>query len=71
MKNETHTLPKGKLEKLTRLQVSHPSANKEAPVISLPVQKKLPAPRKEFPVSNWIMPQEPQGYIRGHENDCL
>jgi hypothetical protein len=71
MKNETHIHPKGKTTKPNRLQISHPSSNKEAAVIPLSVQKKLPAPSKEFPISNWTMPQEPQGYLRGHENDCL
>jgi len=71
MKIETHTLPKGKIVKVARLQVSHSSPNKEAPVIPLPVQKRLPPPPKELPVINWTMPQVPQGYLRGNENDCL
>jgi hypothetical protein len=53
-------------------QIGKASPKKETPVIPLPVQKKLPAPApKEFPIDSWIMPPEQQGYIKGHDHDCL
>ena len=54
-----------------QLQVSKPSKSKEAVVIPLPVEKRLPAPLHDLPVSQWIMPPEQHGYIQGNDNDCL
>jgi hypothetical protein len=71
MMNETNTLPEEKIMGTSQLQISHPSLNTEALIISLPFEKKLPLPLKEFPLCKWTMPPEPQGYIQGHENDCL
>jgi hypothetical protein len=71
MKNKTNNLSKGKTSATHKLQVSHPSSAKEAMIIALSFEKKLPVPAKEFPVSKWTMPVESQGYIQGHENDCL
>jgi hypothetical protein len=71
MKNKTNTLRKGKTTETNKLQISHPSSGKEALIIPLPVEKRLPVPQKEFPISKWTMPPESQGYIQGHDNDCL
>jgi hypothetical protein len=71
MKNKTNSLSKGKTTRTNKLQICHPSSGKEALIIPLPVEKRVPAPQKEFPVSKWTMPAEPQGYIQGHDNDCL
>lgn len=69
--NEVTLVPPAETKESTQLQVSKPSLNKEALIITLPVEKRLPAPQKEFPVSKWTMPPEPQGYIQGQDNDCL
>ena len=57
-------------EETTQLQVRKPSQKKEAVIIALPVDKRLPAP-KDVPVSKWIMPPEEHGYIQGNDKDCL
>lgn len=31
----------------------------------------LPEEQKEFPVEEWIMPAQPQGYIKSRNNDLL
>ena len=59
------------LKETTPLQVRKPSQNKEALVIPLPVEKRLPAPQHDLPVSKWIMPPEQHGYIQPNDNDCL
>jgi hypothetical protein len=71
MINEVTLIPPSETKETNPLQVSKPSSNKEALVITLPVEKRLPAPQKEFPISKWTMPAEPHGYIQGHDNDCL
>lgn len=71
MKNETHTLPKGKIVK------GYPASDKP----TFPKQssadntasgsKKITASPKRITGHYLTMPQMPQGYLRGHENDCL
>ena len=71
MMNEITFVPQAETKEKSQLQVSKSSLNKEALIISLPVEKRLPAPLKEFPVKNWTMPPEQHGYIQGNDNDCL
>jgi hypothetical protein len=71
MMNEVTLVPQAETKETNPLQVSKPSLNKEALIISLPVEKRLLAPLKEFPVNNWTMPPEQHGYIQGNDNDCL
>ena len=68
--NEIILIPTTGTEETTPLQISKPSQNKEAVIIPLPVDRRLPAP-KEIPVSKWIMPPAEHGYIQGNEKDCL
>ena len=70
--NDINLIPTADTSEATKLQVSKPSLKKETPVISLPVEKILPAPApKEFPISTWKMPPEQHGYIKANDNDCL
>ena len=46
------------------------ASNKELPATDV-TEKKLPDPKKEIPVSHWIMPPEQHGYIQAYEKDCL
>ena len=69
--NDIIFIPPTETKEVAQLQVSKPSTNKEAVIISLPVDKRLPAPLKEIPVSKWIMPPEQHGYIQGNDKDCL
>ena len=69
--NEIILVPPGESKETTQLQVSKPSLNKEAVIITFPADKRLPAPLIEIPVSKWIMPPEQHGYIQGNDNDCL
>jgi hypothetical protein len=71
MMNDTILIPPGESKEATQLQISKPSLNKEAVIITFPVDKRLPAPLKEIPVSKWTMPPEQHGYIQGNDNDCL
>jgi hypothetical protein len=71
MENKTQSITNGKKVKTNAFSADLSFSKKAALIIHLPVQKKLPAPEKEFPICNWKMPPEPEGYIRGHENDCL
>ena len=72
MMNDVNLVPSAETTETKKLQIGKVSPKKEAPVIPLPVEKKLPvrAPN-EFPIDSWIMPPEQQGYIKGHDNDCL
>ena len=69
--NDTNILSKEKLTEVQKLQTSQTSTNKEAQPIIVPVEKKLPAPKKEVPINKWIMPPEQHGYIQANEKDCL
>ena len=72
--NDVNLVPPAETKESKKLQVSVSKdlLKKEAPVIALPVEKKLPPPApKEFPIDSWIMPPEQQEYIKGHDNDCL
>lgn len=71
MTNEVVFIPQNELPEVNKLEISYPSSGKETPVIPLPVEKRLPPAEKEFPISKWTMPPEPQGYIKGNDNDCL
>jgi hypothetical protein len=71
MINDVTLVTQDETKERNQLQVSKPSLNKEALIITLPVEKRLPAPQKEFPVTKWTMPPEQHGYIQGHDNDCL
>lgn len=69
--NDIILVPPVDAKEITQLQVSKPSQNKEAVIINLPVDKRLPAPQKDIPVSKWIMPPEQHGYIQANDKDCL
>ncbi len=69
--NDIILVPPVDTKEITQLQVSKPSQNKEAVIINLPVDKRLPAPQKDIPVSKWIMPPEQHGYIQANDKDCL
>jgi hypothetical protein len=72
MTNESNGVREKTSPGISPLQKKIPgSYNKDATVIKLPVKKEPVIPPKEFPVNKWIMPQEPQGYIKGNDNDCL
>lgn len=38
---------------------------------NIPGVMKLPDDQQELPVDEWIMPDQPQGYIKGRDNDLL
>lgn len=38
---------------------------------TLSEEKILPEEQKEFPVDEWIMPDQQQGYIKSRNNDLL
>jgi hypothetical protein len=71
MINEIDLVPQSETIQKKPLQIASSSQNKEALIITLPVEKRLTVPQKEFPVSKWTMPAEPHGYIKGNDNDCL
>ena len=71
MMNDIILIPPTEPKEVKQLQVSKPSQAKEALIIPLPVDKRLPDPQKDVPVSKWIMPPEQHGYIQGNEKDCL
>ena len=71
MINKIDLVPQNAPIQTSPLQITPGSKNKEALIITLPTEKRLTAPQREFPVSKWIMPAEPQGYIKGNDNDCL
>ena len=71
MMNDIILVPPTEPKEISPLQVSKPLQNKEAIVIALSPDKRLPAPHKEIPVGKWIMPPEQHGYIQGNDNDCL
>jgi hypothetical protein len=71
MMNDIILVPASETKDSTTLQVSKPSQNKEAVVIPLPVDKRLPEPLKDIPVNKWIMPPEQHGYIQANDKDCL
>ena len=35
------------------------------------VEMKLSDQQEKLPVDEWIMPEQPQGYIKGRDNDIL
>ena len=69
---ENELAQKTETNEKTQLQKSHPVVQKkDAVVIPLKSEKDPTIPPKEFPINKWNMPQEPHGYIRGNDNDCL
>ncbi len=69
--NDAILIPATEPKESKQLQVSKTSQSKEAVIIPLPVEKRLPAPQADLPVSKWVMPPEQHGYIQGNDRDCL
>jgi hypothetical protein len=70
---EMNTVPEEAKPETNQFHKNISSLNKEALILTLPAEKKLPPPplKKELPVSKWTMPSEPQGYIKSRKNDSL
>ncbi|MDP4265219.1 MAG: hypothetical protein Q8941_22015 [Bacteroidota bacterium] len=71
MMSETILVPEKEITGTDPIQVNRSSLLKEVLKINFQPGKLLPAPPKEFPISKWNMPPEPEGYIKCHDNDCL
>ncbi len=70
MTNEIILVPGEETKETPSPQHGKSSRTKERfPALS--AEKKLPADKKEIPISHWIMPPEQQGYIQGNDKDCL
>ncbi len=69
--NEITLVPQVETEEVNPLLLSSPFSTKEALIITLQVEKRLPAPLIDIPLNKWMMPPEQHGYIQGHDNDCL
>jgi hypothetical protein len=39
--------------------------------VNSPRETRMPDEQAELPVSEWIMPDQPQGYIKGRDYDIL
>lgn len=69
---EINTVPEETKPETNQLQKNSSSLDKEALIVTLPAQKKLPPPlKKDLPITKWTMPSEPQGYIKSRKNDSL
>ena len=69
---EINTVPEETESETNQLQKNISSLNKEASILILSAEKKLPPPLKnDLPVTKWTMPSEPQGYIKSRKNDSL
>ena len=71
---EINSVPEETKPETNQFQKNISSLNKkEALILTLPAEKKLPPPPliKDLPVSKWTMPSEPQGYIKSRKNDSL
>ncbi len=71
MISEIILVPEKETEVTYQRKLSRPFLLKKAIILDLPPEKLLPPPLKEFPISKWNMPPEPEGYIKGNDNDCL
>ncbi len=69
--NDIILIPLPEPKESSQLQVSKPTQNKEAVIIILPLDQRLPVPHKDIPVGKWIMPPEQHGYIQPNDRDCL
>jgi hypothetical protein len=69
---EINSIPEEAKSETNQLQKNISSLNKEASILILPAEKKLLPPiKKDLPITRWMMPSEPQGYIKSRKNDSL